>query len=116
MITHRYSAKIGALIGETGVYSGSIMKIPSYSNFTIGRDPAECNLVISSDCKNVSRVHCHVEYDVINNCYLIRDCSSNGTVIKEANGNKTLLKHQTAKATSGSIILVGDEKNSFKLF
>jgi len=116
MITHRYTSKVGALIGEDGIYSGSIMKIPTYTDFVIGRDPDECDLVISSDCKNVSRVHCSVAFDQMNNYYVIKDTSSNGTIVKTLGGEKTLIKHQTLKAHSGSVIYIGDDSNSFRLF
>lgn len=115
MITHRYTSKVGALIGENGVYSGSIIKIGRCSELKIGRDSDMCDVVISSDCTKISRLHCAVSYDIVNGYYVVRDMSTNGTII-EYNGEKNLIKGQTSKAYSGSVIHLGDYNNSFKLF
>lgn len=114
MITHRYTSKEGALIGDSGVYAGSIIKVAKCTEVKIGRDPKACDVVISSNSANISRVHCSVSYDAPNNCYIIKDSSTNGTIIK-THDDKTLIKSQTSKAYSGNIIYLGDEKNSFKL-
>jgi serine/threonine protein phosphatase PrpC len=46
----------------------------------IGRDPQQCNLVLSSADDLVSKRHCRVRYDLAGRCFLLEDLgSSNGT-------------------------------------
>lgn len=115
MVTHRYTSKVGALIGVNGIYADSIIRIGRCVELKIGRDPAACDVAISSDCTNISRVHCAISYDSSNDVYTIKDTSTNGTIIINA-GEKTLIKGQTMKAHSGNVICLGDNSNSFKLF
>ena len=114
MITHRYTSKDGALVGKSGVYLGCIIKLSRYTSVTIGRDPQLCDVVISSDCSKISRVHCTVSYDLANDVYLIHDMSANGTIIVDGN-EKTMIKGQTTKAHSKSVLHLGDSTNSFEL-
>ncbi len=114
MVTHRYTSKEGVIIGKDGIYSGSMFKIPLYGELKIGREPSECEIVISSDCVNISRVHCAISYNVHENAYYIKDTSSNGTIII-ANGEKTMIKSQTMKVYGGGTFYLGDYKNSFRL-
>lgn len=115
MITHRYTSKGGALVGKSGVYRGCIIRLGRYSDITIGRDPALCDVVISTKCSKISRVHCTVSYDLVNNHYVIKDVSANGTTIVSADNDKTMIKGQTMKAYSKSLICLGDNTNSFEL-
>lgn len=114
MITHRYTSKEGALVGKSGVYLGCIIKLTRFSDITIGRDPQFCDVVISSECSKISRVHCIVSYDPANNVYIIKDVSANGTIIADSD-DKTMIKGQTIKAYSKSVIYLGDSMNSFEL-
>jgi pSer/pThr/pTyr-binding forkhead associated (FHA) protein len=114
MITHRYTFKEGAIIGKSGIYTESIIKIPRCSSLKIGRDSASCDIVISSDCTKISRVHCTISYDIRSQTYTIKDTSRNGTII-EFEGKKTFIKGQTSVGYSGSVLYLGDNKNSFML-
>lgn len=114
MITHMYTSRDGALVGKSGVYEGSIIKITRNSTLTLGRDPKKCNVVISENNERVSRVHCHVSYDLIDNVYIIVDESTHGTIIQQGQ-NRVLIKGQSLNAHSGDVICLGDTKNCFEL-
>jgi pSer/pThr/pTyr-binding forkhead associated (FHA) protein len=114
MVTHRYTSKSGALVGKNGVYSNSIIKIPRCGSINIGRDSSVCDIVISTNCSKISRIHCSISFDLINNYYVIQDFSTNGTVINN-NGKKTMIKEQTTRAYSGNVIYIGNDENSFEL-
>lgn len=114
MITHQYSSKSGGILGVTGMYKSCVLRLPRCGSLLIGRDVSSCDIVISKDCEKISRTHCQVEYDMVNGYYNIKDMSKNGMIIQYRN-EKEFINNQSARAFSGSMICLGDSRNSFKL-
>lgn len=114
MITHQYSSKSGGLLGIAGIYKGCVLRLPRCGSITIGRDANSCDIVISKNCEKISRTHCLIEFDMLNGYYNIMDMSKNGTIIKYGN-DPEFINNQTARAFSGSMLGLGDNRNIFQL-
>ena len=77
----------------------------------IGRDPQSCNIVLSSEKKDISRTHCSVKYDPYTDSFKVIDMSSNGTFV---NGQR-LIKDQEMQLKAGTVISLGSGENQFRL-
>ncbi|MBQ9199555.1 MAG: FHA domain-containing protein [Lachnospiraceae bacterium] len=100
----------GAIIGTRGFLLGKIIRISSDNDVIIGRDPAQCEIIVKGD--KVSRAHLRLRYNSITEDYTLYDTSSNGTIIDE----KYKLKHKThVNVKSGSKIWLGDSDNEIML-
>lgn len=100
--------KTGALIGVTGGYTGVEIELDT-AGVVIGRDATVSQLIIDSSL--ISRRHCQIIYDVQKGQYIVTDYSSNGTYI----ANRRLMKGVAEFLPSGTVISLGDDKNSFRL-
>lgn len=78
----------------------------------IGKDPAQCSIVIDKKYDRVSRRHCSVEFDPVANAYKITDYSTNG--IKRADGTK-LPRNATTYVDRGETIRLASTENAFRL-
>ncbi len=74
------------IVGVSGMYSGADFDIMPNQQICIGRDPAYCQIVISSGGESVSRRHCMIQFDENAGCYYVTDFSSNGTYLE--NGSR----------------------------
>ena len=100
------------IVGLSGMYSGSSFDIAPNQQICIGRDPAYCQIVISSGGESVSRKHCLIQYDGNAGCFYVTDYSSNGTFLE--NGAK--LNHNVpTPLNAGSVIVLGNRSNVFRL-
>lgn len=104
-------AFIGSLMGVSGVYADAIFRLDPDENITIGRDPKTSQIVIDEGGELVSRTHCTVRGDAKTGLYCVTDFSSNGTYI---NGER-LPKGVTVTVPRGSLLVVGDRDNTFRL-
>ena len=77
----------------------------------IGRDAASCNIVLSSERKDISRKHCSVKYDPYTDSFKVIDMSSNGTYV---NGRQ-LVKDQETQFPVGTVLALGNGENQFRL-
>lgn len=100
------------LLGLSGQWNGAELCDDAESGYIIGRDPAQCNIVIMGDNDKVSRKHCTIVYDSANDEYVVVDHSSNGTFLD--NGTK-LDSGVPIALHSGTTLLIGDKSNMFKL-
>ncbi|MBE5932164.1 MAG: FHA domain-containing protein [Lachnospiraceae bacterium] len=102
--------KRGAIVGLKGFLAGKIIHLNSDSLSLVGRDPAQCDVVIKGD--SVSRVHFHIRYNSATEDYTIKDCSKNGVVI---DGKYKLKPNVDIKVNSGNKIWVGNSDNELIL-
>ena len=104
-------AQMGAIEGLSGDYKGASINLKPGEKLTIGRDPQNCNIVIASEKKDISRTHCSVKYDPYTDSFKVIDMSSNGTFV---NGQR-LIRDQEMQFPAGTIISLGSGENQFKL-
>lgn len=79
----------------------------------LGRDPGSCNVVFAPDAKGISRVHCEVSFDEIQNSFILQDKgSSYGTFL----ASKTKLTNgQLYVLSSGESFYLASEANMFEV-
>lgn len=100
------------IFGLSGMYSGSSFDIAPNQQICIGRDPAYCQIVISSGGESVSRKHCLIQYDGNAGCFYVTDYSSNGTFLE--NGTR-LSRNVPTPLYAGTVIILGSRSNVFRL-
>ena len=100
------------LLGLSGQWNGAEVCDGLEEGFVIGRDGKQCNIVIVEENSKVSRKHCSINYDYSNDEYIVTDYSSNGTFLN--NGTK-LDYNAPVSLPSGTILLIGDRSNMFRL-
>lgn len=105
---HKVQAKAGRLVGVSGMYAGAEIALDT-DGIILGRDASEAQLVIESP--KVSRKHCKITYDLQKGNYVVTDYSTNGTFV----GKRRLTKGTAEILPAGSIVNIGDSKNSFRL-
>lgn len=105
------TVQTGGIVGICGDYEGADISINPGEKLIIGRDAASCNIVIGSENKDISRVHCSVKFDNYLNCYKVIDTSSNGTFVD----GKPLTRNEEAQLPKGTVISLGRGKNQFRL-
>ena len=71
--------KLGFITGVAGEYKGAVFKLNDNERVAIGRDAEHADIVINSNNKRVSRIHCCVMFDAAMNMYCVNDLSKNGT-------------------------------------
>lgn len=94
----------------SGEHSGMKVNLNDGESVTIGRDPAKCNIVVSS--KSISRLHCTISFDRIENKYLLHDTSSNGIFLPDGT---MLLKGYRHLVPRGTTLILDREKNTILL-
>lgn len=102
--------KSGECKGICGEYMGQSIRIQPGEEIVLGRDPQYCMLIFQNP--KVSRRHCAIRYDAVNNYYQVIDYSSGGTMLP---GGVML---QTSKYTSllpGTVISIADGSEVFML-
>lgn len=104
-------AQIGALEGVSGDYASAVINMRPGEKLIIGRDPTCCNIVLSSEKKDISRTHCSVKYDPYTDSFKVIDMSSNGTFV---NGTR-LVRDQETQFSAGTVISLGGGENQFRL-
>lgn len=108
----KISATDVGLVGVCGMWTNAEFFNNSGNPIVIGRDPSQCDVVISQNSEKVSRKHCTVGYDYKNNMYIITDHSSNGTYLDDG---RKLVQGMPTPVECGHVVIIGDEKNAFKL-
>lgn len=100
------------LVGVCGMWTNAEFFNNSGRPIVIGRNPSQCDVVITENAEKVSRKHCTVNFDYKNNMYIVTDHSSNGTHLD--NGKRLVLELPTP-VECGTVIIIGDENNAFRL-
>lgn len=102
--------QVGMIQGVKGEYTGASIKFLPQERIIIGRNPDVANIVINSP--SVSRKHCEIIYDALNNCYKVINYSTNGVIVNHKN---KLPKDQKVKINKNTEISIGNEDNVFRL-
>lgn len=100
----------GELICIKGVMKGASIPILDREIVTIGRDGAQCNLIL--DDLDISRKHCTIQFISAENCYYVTDYSSNGITI---NDNQKLNGASSGACMRGTKLSLGFGSNEFVL-
>ena len=102
----------GVIRGLSGMYQGFDFPIENNEEILIGTDPAQASIVVDANSSYISRRHCSIQYDAMQNVYLVTDYSSNGTYtadgIKINSGIPKMLNR-------GEKIYLGTTDNMFQL-
>lgn len=107
----RRNRQQGIFLGMSGSFSGISYTLPDGAEYCVGRDAAQCEIVVSDADPSVSRLHCMICYTGYQDGYYVTDYSSNGTYI---DGVK-IIKGQKQFVNRGTVVSLGNQMNSFKL-
>lgn len=103
-------AQVGHIEGIKGEYAGAAINFFPEERIIIGRNPDLANIVINAP--SVSRKHCEIIYDPLNNCYKVINYSTNGVIVDHKN---KLPKDQKVRVNANTEISIGNEDNVFRL-
>lgn len=102
----------GRVTFTSGCCAGYSIPVVSGERLVIGKDPAQCSIVIDRSYKKVSRVHCIVEYDTMQDIYIVTDRSTNGTSVV---GGHKLQPNSPSYLQAGTLLNLAGTDNTFKL-
>lgn len=88
----------------SGSMQGKTLALKPDVSVYVGREKA-CDLVLSMDYVNVSRMHCSIKFDSVSKMFTVMDLSSNGTYV---NGIHKLEKNVNTPVVIGSVLELGD--------
>ncbi len=69
--------RMGKVRAISGPVEGEAFKLPQKNEIIIGSDPSQSHWIIKD--KSVSRKHCSLRYQALENIYIVTDFSTNGT-------------------------------------
>lgn len=101
----------GVMVGLTGIYAGAEISFQDGECIRLGRLPNN-DLVFEGQDK-VSRNHCYIKWNGREQKFFIKDFSSNGMFVNGA--EDCLPQNIEIEIPIGSVIAIGDEKNTFRL-
>lgn len=104
--------KKAIITGMTGKYQGATFDVTDGAEIVFGRAAAECNIIFDQYATDVSRRHCGIRFDRISDHYIVTDYSSNGTFLD--NGSR-MEKNQPESLPRGTVLYLGNRKNTFRL-
>lgn len=102
----------GKIISLSGHDRGVCYPIKYGEEIIIGKNPYIANIVINKKFETVSRRHCGIKYDAVNDMYQVIDYSMNGTYI---NSVRQLCKGVYVNVPRGTIINLAKENLDYKL-
>ena len=102
---------VASVMGVSGEYADAIFRLDPGESITFGRDPQTSQIVLDKQSELVSRTHCTVCANEITKTYIVTDCSRNGTFV---DGEK-IPRGSSVEVPRGTVIALGDEKNTFRL-
>ena len=102
----------GVLYGISGEYAGQRFYLTD-EGVNIGRDSSLCQIILPIDSPKVSRCHCNLRYNALDQTFALTDLSSsNGTFL--ANGTQIQAK-VPVMLTPGTKFYLGDQDNLFRV-
>jgi hypothetical protein len=102
----------GMITFLSGSCAGYQIPINDGEEIVIGKDPSQCSIVIDKKYAKVSRRHCGVRFDPMQNLYIITDYSTNGTRVV---GGAKLARGTANYFEKGTTINLAGTENSFRL-
>lgn len=102
--------QVPVLVGITGQYSG--IKFPlQYDKVTLGRNPAECNVIFGNNTPGISSKHCEVSYSKARGCFIVIDLGSSYGTFTES--GKRLNPATPEMMKPGDAFYLADTSNKF---
>lgn len=101
----------GVLVGLTGIYAGAEIPLTSGEYIKLGRQTN--NHLVFEGQPNVSRNHCRIKWDAGRKKYTFCDYSSNGSFVN--NSDECLPQNLEIDMEPGTVVAIGDERNTFRL-
>lgn len=111
-VTRGDAVQKGTVTCLSGMYQGLSFPLEGNEQMVIGTSPEYCNIVIDTDAQTVGAKHCSIRFDGSARLYLVTDYSQTGTVL--SNGSRLPYKTPTP-LSPGSVIYLGDNRNSFRI-
>lgn len=102
----------GKLVFTSGSCAGYVVPVRSGARIVIGKDPSKCSIIIDKSYSKVSRAHCSVEYDSMQDIYIVTDLSTNGTNVV---GGAKLQSGSPSYLQRGTVINLAGTDNTFRL-
>lgn len=102
----------GGIAFSSGSCAGYEIPVTAGEMVVIGKDPAQCSVIIDRSYKKVSRVHCTVEYDAAQDLYIVTDRSTNGTNVV---GGMRLQSGSASYLQRGAVLNLAGTDNIFRL-
>lgn len=102
----------GGIAFSSGSCAGYEIPITAGEMVVIGKDPAQCSVIIDRSYKKVSRVHCMVEYDAAQDLYIVTDRSTNGTNVV---GGMRLQPGSASYLQRGAVLNLAGTDSIFRL-
>lgn len=93
----------GMILGTEGTFKGASLQLSPGESIVVGRDPGQCNLVLSSP--KVSRKHCTIFMDVSGTFISIICYSKNGIRFEDG---KIIRDGETIKLTQKEKLIIAD--------
>lgn len=91
------------ILGTEGTFKGASLQLSPGESIVVGRDPGQCNLVLSSP--KVSRKHCTIFMDVSGTFISIICYSKNGIRFEDG---KIIRDGETIKLTQKEKLIIAD--------
>ncbi len=101
----------GVFQGVSGSLKEQCYGLPDGDVFAVGRDSQQCGILVESGNMSVSRCHCTIQYVSAEGAYFVTDLSVNGSYV----GDMRLPKGEPARIEPGTIVSLGDGRESFRL-
>ena len=101
----------GQLIGTAGQSAGLAFQLKNGETLTLGRDPMQCQILLSENNTSISRRHCSITFHSDTESYSVIDYSSNGTFVDGVQ----LPKGQPQILNRGTEIALGNGEERFGL-
>lgn len=101
----------GSIAGTRGSLNGKLFQLPNAQAVAIGRDSAQCQILIAENNISISRKHCTVEFRADMDAYCLIDYSSNGVFV----GGVQIPKGQPQMLGHGTEVQLGDRQEAFVL-
>lgn len=101
----------GIMVGLTGIYAGAQIQFRDGESIRLGRH--QSNDLVFEGQEKVSRNHCYIKWNGVEGKFYFKDNSSNGSFIQGM--EDCLPQNIEIEIPIGSVILIGDESNSFRL-
>jgi len=102
----------GSISIVSGSCKGFSIPVSDGETVVIGKDPQQCAVIIDKKYTGVSRRHCEISFDSMEDAYLVKDCSQNGTFME--NGTR-LANGIVQRLPRNTIISLAKTENIIRL-
>lgn len=111
VLTPSQQINCGMFQGMGGSLRDQCFGLPAGDLFAVGRDAQRCGILVDAANGTVSRCHCTIQYMESEQMYYLTDLSVNGTYV----GEMRLPKGEVVRIAPGTVVSLGDGRESFRL-